>query len=110
MTVSFDAPTAAMSAAVTNEMVTLILKENVEIRTNVAGQTLEFFEQEVARLDAELTTLGAKILEFQEANLESLPDSLDFRRSQQAAAQERLLQMDRMRPAERPARQIGDPV
>ena len=53
VTVSFEAPTAAMSAAVTNEVVTLILKENVEIRTNVAGQTLEFFVQEVARLDAD---------------------------------------------------------
>ena len=95
VTVSFEAPTAAMSAAVTNEVVTLILKENVEIRTNVAGQTLEFFVQEVARLDAELITLGGKILEFQEANLEALPDSLDFRRSQQAAAQERLLQLER---------------
>ena len=95
VTVSFEAPTSAMSAAVTNEVVTLILKENVEIRTNVAGQTLEFFVQEVARLDAELTTLGGKILEFQEANLEALPDSLDFRRSQQAAAQERMLQLER---------------
>ena len=95
VTVSFEAPTAALSAAVTNEVVTLILRENVEIRTNVAGQTLEFFVQEVARLDAELTTLGGKILEFQEANLEALPDSLDFRRSQQAAAQERMLQLDR---------------
>ena len=95
VTVSFEAPTAAMSAAVTNEVVTLILKENVEIRTNVAGQTLEFFVQEVTRLDAELITLGSKIREFQEANLEALPDSLDFRRSQQAAAEERLLQLDR---------------
>ena len=93
--VSFEASTAAMSATVANEVVTLILKENVEIRTNVAGQTLEFFTQDVARLDQELATLGGRILEFQEANLEALPDSLDFRRSQQAAAQERLLQLER---------------
>jgi uncharacterized protein involved in exopolysaccharide biosynthesis len=95
VTVSFEAPTAAMSAAVTNEVVTLILQENVEIRTNVAGQTLAFFVEEATRLDQELTVLGGKILEFQEANLEALPDSLDFRRSQQAAAQERLLQLER---------------
>lgn len=93
--VSFKAPTAQMSAAVTNEVVTLILQENVDIRTNVAGQTLEFFVQEVTRLDQELSTLGGQILEFQQANLEALPDSLDFRRSQQAAAQERLLQLER---------------
>ena len=95
VSVSFRAPTGALSAKVTNELVTMILQENVEIRTNVAGQTLEFFVQEVTRLDQELTTQGGQILEFQQANIDALPDSLDFRRSQQAAAQERLSQLDR---------------
>ncbi len=93
--VSFEAPTALMSARVTNEVVTLILQENVEIRTSVAGQTLEFFTEEVARLDQELATRGAEILAFQERNLEALPDSLEFRRQQQSAAQERLAQVER---------------
>ncbi|MEL6570597.1 MAG: lipopolysaccharide biosynthesis protein [Pseudomonadota bacterium] len=93
--VSFEAPTAIMSATVTNEVVTLILQENVEIRTSVAGQTLEFFTEEVARLDQELATRGAEILAFQERNLEALPDSLEFRRQQQSAAQERLAQVER---------------
>ena len=93
--VSFEAPTAMMSATVTNEVVTLILQENVEIRTSVAGQTLEFFTETVARLDQELATRGAEILAFQERNLEALPDSLEFRRQQQSAAQERLAQVER---------------
>ncbi|MBB5723649.1 uncharacterized protein involved in exopolysaccharide biosynthesis [Loktanella ponticola] len=93
--VSFEAPTALMSATVTNEVVTLILQENVEIRTSVAGQTLEYFNEEVSRLDQELATRGADILAFQERNLEALPDSLDFRRQQQSAAQERLAQVER---------------
>lgn len=92
---SFEAPTPAMSAAVTNEVVTLILQENVSIRTNVAGQTLEFFTEDVSRLDQELASRGAEILAFKERNLEALPDSLDFRRTQQQAAQERLAQLDR---------------
>lgn len=93
--VGFRAPTAQLSAAVTNEIVTMILQENVAIRTNVAGQTLEFFTEEVRKLDAELAERGAEILAFQEENLDALPDSLDFRRSQQAAAQERLVQLER---------------
>ncbi len=84
-----------MAAAVTNEVVTLILRENVAMRTTVAGQTLEYFVQEVARLDRELAEQGAAILAFKEANKDALPDSLDFRRSQQAAAQERLLLIER---------------
>jgi uncharacterized protein involved in exopolysaccharide biosynthesis len=93
--VGFEAPTAALSASVANEVVTLILKENVSMRTNVARQTLDFFVQEVDRLDQALTTQGAAILQFKEQNQDALPDSLDFRRSQQAAAQERLLQLSR---------------
>jgi uncharacterized protein involved in exopolysaccharide biosynthesis len=95
VSVSFEAPTAILSAAVTNEVVTLILQENVSMRTTVAAQTLDFFEQEVERLDEELGLQGGKILEFKTANKDALPDSLEFRRTQQAAAQERILQMDR---------------
>ncbi len=93
--VKFEAPTAQLAAAVTNEVVTLILRENVTMRTAVAGQTLDFFMQEVDRLDRELAEQGAKILAFKEANKDALPDSLEFRRSQQTAAQERLLQIER---------------
>lgn len=95
VTVSFDAAEPQLAAAVTNEVVTLILQENVEMRTTVSGQTLEFFSQETERLEQELSQMSARILEFQEANLEALPDSLEFRRSQQAAEQERLLELER---------------
>ena len=94
--VSFEAPSALMASAVANDIVTLILKTDVEMRTGTARQTLEFFEQDVARLDKELSERSAAILKFKEANAQSLPDSLDFRRSQQAAAQERLLAMQRV--------------
>ena len=95
VTVGFEAETASLSATVTNELVTLILAENVKMRTNVARQTLDFFDQEVKRLDQDMATRGAEILKFKEANQEALPDSLEFRRGQQAAAQERLLQLGR---------------
>lgn len=93
--VSFEAPTAQMAATVANEVVTLILREDVSMRTGVARQTLDFFEQESRRLDQELARQGAAILTFKESNKDALPDSLDFRRTQQAAAQERLLILDR---------------
>nr|WP_241462674.1 lipopolysaccharide biosynthesis protein [Tateyamaria sp. ANG-S1] len=93
--VSFTASSSALAARVTNEVVTLMLEENVRMRTGVSGQTLEFFEQEVARLDEELARRGAQIIAFQESNKEALPDSLEFRRGQLAAAQERVLQLTR---------------
>lgn len=97
VTVSFDDPLPERAAAVANEVVTLILQENVEMRTTVSGQTLDFFAQETEQLEQELSQMRAQILAFQEANLEALPDSLAFRRSQQAAAQERILELDRER-------------
>ncbi|PYE82217.1 lipopolysaccharide biosynthesis protein [Pseudoroseicyclus aestuarii] len=95
VTVSFSAPSARLSSEVVNELVTMILQENVALRTSTTGQTLEFFSGEVERLDEELSQRGAEILAFQEENLNALPDSLNFRRSQQSAAQERLVQLER---------------
>lgn len=95
VSISFEAPTSTLAASVANQLVTMILQEDVKMRTGVAGQTLDFFEQEVTRFDQELSKRGAAILDFKQKNLTSMPDSLDFRRSQQAAAQERLVQLQR---------------
>lgn len=95
VTVRFEAPTPQLAATVTNDLVTRILAQDVGMRTSVARQTLDFFEQEVARLDQELARLGDEILQFKQRNAAALPDSLEFRRSQQAAAQERLQNLDR---------------
>ncbi|WP_210528785.1 GumC family protein [Rubellimicrobium arenae] len=105
VTVSFTAPTAQLAASVVNEVVTLILSENVEIRTQTADQTLDFFTQEVDRLDQELKSKGAAIQAFQEANHDALPDSLEFRRSQLVAEQERLVGLQRDEAALRDRRQ-----
>ena len=45
--VAFEAPTARMSSRVTNELVTLIQRQDVEMRTGGARRTLDFFEQDV---------------------------------------------------------------
>ena len=94
VTVSFDAPNPQLAAAVANELVTRILNENVAIRTAVAGQTLDFFTAEVDRLEKALSEKGSQILKFQQAHIDSLPDSLDFRRKQQSAAQDQMQRID----------------
>ncbi|MBZ9993100.1 GumC family protein [Mesorhizobium sp. BH1-1-4] len=93
--VSFDARKPQLAADVVNDLVTYILGKNRRLRTDRAGDTLQFFEKEVARLGSELTTLDAEILKFKNNNQEALPDSLDFRRNQQNAQQERLAQIER---------------
>lgn len=95
ITVSFGAPTPELSAIVTNAVVEEILSQNVRLRTSASGNTLDFFEQEVRRLSTEMAAQNTRILEFEEANRDALPESLEYRRSRQAAQQERLLQVDR---------------
>ena len=95
MLVSFEAGSGEKAAAVLNEYLTLIQQEDIESRTGRAGQTLEFFEQEVTRLSAELAEKSANILAFKTANSEALPDSLDYRLGQQSQLQERLGQLER---------------
>lgn len=93
--VSFLAKSGDESAKVTNELVTLILQENRTLRTAVTGQTLDFFKNEVEKLDLELADQGQKILAFKSENQGALPDSLNFRLNRQASLQERVLQMER---------------
>ena len=93
--VGFEAGVPALAASVTNEVVTLILEENVRMRTGVSGQTLEFFEREADRLDRELARRGAEIVAFKNANREALPDSLGFRRGRLEEAQAKLIQIGR---------------
>ena len=89
MTISFEASTPRNAAGVLNEYLTLIQREDAEFRRGRAGETLEFFIQEIERLNSELDSQSARILTFKEANTNDLPDSLDFRLGQQALLQER---------------------
>ena len=95
ISVSFSAEDPELSASVTNAVVEDILAQNVELRTAASGNTLDFFEQEVRRLSGEMAVQNARILEFEEANRDALPESLTYRRGRQATQQERLLQVDR---------------
>ena len=95
MTISFRAGTARAAADVVNEYVTRILTDNTASRTGQAQDTLQFFTQEVDRLSTDLSTQSAAILDFQNANADALPDTLDYRLTQQSNLQERLATIER---------------
>ena len=93
--VSFDGPTPAFAAKGANELVSLILQENVRMRTDRASDTLDFFQGEVERLSAALAEQSKKIADFKTANIAALPDSMDSRRAQQEREEQRLLDLQR---------------
>lgn len=93
--VSFKAQDPVIAADVVNEFVALILQRNVRLRTEQAGETLLFFQQEVERLGTKLNEVESQILKFKNDNKDALPESLSFRRSQYVSQQERLFQLER---------------
>ena len=95
MTIIFEAPAPRTAAAVVNDYLTLIQQEDVEFRRGRAGETLEFFEQEVETLSRELDEQSARILSYKQANAGALPDGQDFRMGQLEVLQQRVNQIGR---------------
>lgn len=95
MTIAFDASSPDVSAEVVGELVTQITGDFAELGTRSTRQTADFFDSEVESLQQDLDAQRARMLAFQEANKDALPDSLDYRRTRQTALQERLVQVDR---------------
>lgn len=90
LSIGFQSASGATSAAVVNDLVTRVLRQSAELRRARAGVTSTYFRQEVAQLGTELARAEARIVAFQEANRDSLPESLNYRRSQLDLVLERL--------------------
>lgn len=90
MEISFTSDRAKISSDVVNELVTLVLSEDAEIRGDGSRQTLEFYIRQVERLDQQLAKQSAEIVAFKEANKDALPDSLQYRLDRRATLQERV--------------------
>lgn len=95
MNISFEADTGPVAANVVNRYVTIILQDNAEVRADRAGKTLEFFEVEVERLGNELEKQNAAILAFNNENSDALPQTLNYRLTQQSTLQARLATTER---------------
>lgn len=95
MTVTFEAPSARAAAAVLNEYLILIQQQDATFRKGRAGETLDFFQQEVEQLSQALDVQSAKILDFKQANAAALPESLQYRLDQQSVYQDRIIRIDR---------------
>ncbi|MEM1232544.1 MAG: lipopolysaccharide biosynthesis [Pseudomonadota bacterium] len=97
VSVEFNARAPQIAADVVNDYVTRLLAENARIRAGAAGETLEFFEQEVQRLGTELDIRSTAISDFQRENASALPDDQDFRLNRMTLLQERLGAVERER-------------
>lgn len=109
MTIGFSSADPRTASAVANEYVTRILEQTAELRRGMAGNTQQFFEDEVERLGTELDSQSARIAEFKSANSQALPDSLEFRLNRQSDLQEQLAQIRRqLRSTEEERKSVVD--
>lgn len=95
MIVSFEARTPEIAATVVDEFVSLILAASTASRVRQAGRTLEFFEQEVARLAEDLDRQSAAITAFRSENADALPEDQAYRLNRLSLLQERLGRIER---------------
>ena len=95
LTISFEARSGPVAAAVVNEFVTIVLEENTAFRIGSVEGTLDFFEDEAARLAEELDTKGLAITRFKSENIEALPENQGYRLGRQTLLQERLERLER---------------
>lgn len=95
MTLSFESKRPTMAAIVLDEYLTFIESEDAEYRAGRAGQTQSFFQQEVDRLNDELSIQSARILDFKNANADALPEGLDFRQNLQLDLQDSQARIER---------------
>ena len=95
MTITFEGRSAEIVAGVVNEYVTLVLDENQQFRISRAEDTLDFFEEEVARLATDLDRASSAIAIFKTENASALPEEQSYRLAQQTTLQERIARLNR---------------
>ncbi len=84
MSISFSDEDPSVAAGVVNEFTSLVLNEDAERRQALAEQTLDFFEQEVNRLERALAESSTDIVAFKSENSATLPENLDFKLERQS--------------------------
>jgi uncharacterized protein involved in exopolysaccharide biosynthesis len=92
VTVSFRSGDARQAAEVANHFAAIIEREALELRRGVAGNTLEFFQEETNRLNQELGIRRARVLDYRMQNRDRLPESLEFRRNRMTTLQTQIAQ------------------
>lgn len=99
MTISFEGRSGRVVSNVVNEFVTLALDENTTSRLTRAENALDFYGQEVQRLNQELDQQSATIAQFRSENAAALPSEQGYRLNRISLLQERMSQLDREKEA-----------
>jgi uncharacterized protein involved in exopolysaccharide biosynthesis len=95
MTIGFRARTPELAAGVVNAYLTLILHDDVHLRTAGAQDAVDFFGQEVSRASSALDQQAEKVLAFKKAHGDALPENAARMQSDALSLRGRLEQAGR---------------
>ncbi len=93
--ITFAAADPQLAANVVNRVVELMEEQNERIADSQTAGAVDFFREQLRSLDQQIANKTAEILEFQQTNSSAMPSQLEFNLSARAAAQERLLSLQR---------------
>ncbi len=71
---SYDNESPSLAQKVTNQIVSLFLKENLRTRTESAEETSSFLAMEAEKLSEQISDLERKLADFKERNVGNLPE------------------------------------
>ena len=92
--ISYDGSTPAQASAVANELTTLYLRENVDLRKQQAAGTAAFLSTEGSRLGEEVAQLEQKVATFKTQNEGNLPEMTQLNLQLGSRAQDDLRELD----------------
>jgi uncharacterized protein involved in exopolysaccharide biosynthesis len=95
LTITVRMANPELGALVANELVTNVLEQNQQRRSDRVRETLEFFESEEARVGEDIDALESEIAVFKTENADALPAGMDDKREQLASLREAELEIDR---------------
>jgi uncharacterized protein involved in exopolysaccharide biosynthesis len=101
---SFTGDNPSQVQKVTNELMSLYLKENLKERSEKAGETYTFLNDESKRLSREMAELEAKLATFKERHVNSLPELRQLNQSMMDRAERELSDIDTQIRAQRQTR------
>lgn len=94
-TITYSSTNPSEAARVANELVSMVLEQNIKTRSQRAAETRVFLQNKVRELAASLTALEEILAEFKIDNEDTLPASLQGRRSELGNLRNRSLELQR---------------
>ena len=91
---AFDDASSSVAQKVTNELVSLFLKENIKSRTDAADNAAMFFNEEKKRLKDRIQEIQAKLADFKEKHINLLPESNSIHQQELSTLDNQLMGLD----------------